>query len=175
MKKLALFSLLSITPLANASTDLVLPGEKWVAKFDKFICAAFGPAVQRPEALEKINLSFEKVTTDSTLDNALIRATFEENGVTCRYNAILFADNAAQTSTLVQSIAYVPGGDATTYRACLEGKALLDGAFEATNPYLYYGHPHNLAFMMPGVGAEGVCGAGQAAIGANFVVTGRIR
>ncbi len=41
-----------------------------VAKFDKYVCAAFGPAVARPEALEKIAVNFESLTTDSTLDNA---------------------------------------------------------------------------------------------------------
>ncbi len=172
MKKILLPLLISILPTSSfANTgDLVLAGEKWIAKFDKYICAAFTPAVARPQAFESLNVVFEQITTDMTLDNGLIKATFEEEGKACRYNAILFADNAASTSRLVESKAYAPADGSE----CAAGKALLDAAF-AANDYLYYGHPHNLAFMVPGVGAQALCGDTAQVVGVNFVVKGRIR
>lgn len=171
MRKFVLLSLLAVVPTSlsfAAEGDLTLPGEKWLAKFDKYVCAAFGPAVTRPEALERMNVQFAQITTDSTLDNGLVLATFEENGKACRYNAIVLADNAASTIKLVDSKAYAPAGDS----GCETGKAVLDDALRAVD-YLYYGHPHNLALMLPGVGAEGVCNGGQV-IGANFVVKGKV-
>lgn len=125
------------------TADLVLPGAKWIAKFDKYICAAFGESVPRPRNLENFSVNFDEITTDSTLDNALLKATFVENGKSCRYNAILFADNNAQSSQLVQSIAYNPEGNGSAYLDCAGGKAVLDQALASTK-YLYYGHPHNL-------------------------------
>ena len=167
-------SILSASSSFAAAGDLVLPGEKWIAKFDKYVCAAYGQAVARPQSLEQFKVTFEQITTDSTLDNALLKASFEENGKPCRYNAILFAENTAQTSQLLQSIAFSPNGGPTTYRDCIAGKAVLDNAL-LNNKYLYYGHPHNLALMMPGVGTEAVCGEGSFAVGANFVVKGKIK
>lgn len=175
MKKILVLSLISLLPGLAQAGDLVLPGEKWLATFDKYICAAFSPAVSRPSALDAFDVKFEQVTTDSTLDNALLKASFVEQGVECRYNAILFADNAAQTFSFVQSIAYAPSiTNGSAYKVCNAGKAMLDAAFQA-GPYLYYGHPHNVAFMLPGVGAEQICGNGSEAIGANFVVKGIVR
>lgn len=175
MKKLVLsafaMNLILAFPAFAQAGDLTLPGEKWLATFDKYVCEAFGEPVTRPQALERLNATFERLTTDSTLDNVLLKATFEENGKTCRYNAILFADNAAQTYTLVQSIAYDPAGAGSSYRDCSAGKAVLDNALSG-HPYLYYGHPHNVALMMTGVGAEAICGSGAQAIGANFMVKG---
>jgi len=178
LKKLILLSFaLNLTlafPFFAQAGDLTLPGERWLATFDKYVCAAFGESVTRPQALERLNATFEQLTTDSTLDNVLLKATFEENGKTCRYNAILFADNAAQAYTLVQSIAYDPAGGGSSYRDCGAGKAVLDGALSG-HKYLYYGHPHNVALMMTGVGAEAVCGSGAPVIGANFVVKGIVK
>lgn len=176
MNKTILSSLIAIfftTSAIAQSKDLSLPGEKWIAKFDKYICAAFGPAVEAPQSLASIKLQFEQITTDSTLDNGLLKATFEENGKLCRYNAIVLADNTASTLKLVQSIAYDPAGGATAYLDCNKGKALVDGYLKANN-YLYYGHPHNLAIMIPNVGAETVC-LGSDFLGANFIVKGRIQ
>lgn len=153
--------------------DLVLPGEKWVATHNSYLCEAFGDPVAAPLFLDQYQVKFERITTDSTLDNALLRASFVENGNTCRYNAILFADNAEQNSTLLQSIAYNTNSGASAYKDCLGGKKVLDEAL-AKNDYLYYGHPHNLAFMMPGQGAEVICGE-KALIGVNFVVTGKLQ
>lgn len=173
MKKLLLvtaFALVSITSsFAQDSRDLSLPGEKWLAKFTGYVCAAFTPVVAAPSEHADLKVKFERITTDSTLDNGLIKATFEENGVACRYNAILLADNAASTIRIVESKAYsVADGS-----ECAHGKAVLDAGLES-NSYLYYGHPHNLAIMIPSVGAEAVCGAGSTMIGVNFVVSGKI-
>lgn len=176
MKKNIFISLLAVFSAISAmaqAKDLTLPGEKWIAKFDKYVCAAFGSAVEAPARLASMKLQFEQITTDSTLDNGLLKATFEENGKLCRYNAIVLADNAASTVQLVQSIAYDPAGGASAYLDCNQGKAVLDASLKANN-YFYYGHPHNLAIMMPGVGAETVC-AGSEFLGANFVVKGRLQ
>jgi len=176
MKRLLLASVLCLAPAAFAAApaDLILPGERWIAASDKYVCSEDGVAVTQPPALQSIQAVFEQMTTDFTLDNALIKATFQENGKTCRYNAILFADNALRTAQLVQSIAFNPSGDAAAYRDCSSGKAVLDAAFKSVN-YLYYGHPHSLAFMLPGVGAETVCGEGAEAVGVNFKLQGKIQ
>lgn len=162
----AFLATLSLSAFANEG-DLVLQGEKWVAKHTGYKCAAFGADVARPASLEKLNVAFEKVTTDSTLDNGLIKATFTEDGVVCRYSAIIFADNAASTIRLVQSKSYSPSKASD----CAEGKRVLDAAFESIN-YLYWGHPHNLTMMVPVEGAQATCGADV--IGINFVVSGRV-
>lgn len=148
--------------------DLVLQGEKWIAKFNGYKCAAFGANVAAPAAFEKLNVAFETMTSDSTLDNGLVKATFTEEGVNCRYSAIIFADNAASTIRLVQSKSYSPEQKSE----CAEGKRVLDAALESLD-YLYWGHPHNLTMMVPAEGAEAVCGNGL--IGINFVVSGRIQ
>ena len=168
MKKLFVLSLLSVASIAHAETDLTLPGEKWIAQFNKYICSETGPAVEAPAALAERGFVFEQITTDATLDNVLLKATFNEAGVSCRYNAILFADNATRQSRLVESKAYAPAADG----ACAEGKALLDAAL-ASADYLYYGHPHNVALLLPKVGGESVC-EGAETVGVNFVVRGRI-
>lgn len=166
----AVLAALLLAPAAFASDeDLKLPGEKWLAQFDKYICAAFGPAVERPEGFEELGVEFLQMTTDSTLDNGLLKATFEEDGVQCRYSALLFADNAASTIRLVESKAFAP----TSTTKCEVGRERIDQALEM-NDYLYYGHPHNLAIMAPIVGAGHVCGPNAKLIGINFVVKGRI-
>lgn len=170
MKNFFAFALLIAVSLNTASAqDLSIPNPKWVATFNKYICAAFGPAVAAPSAFHYYNVKFETVTTDSTLDNGLLKATFVEDGRACRYSAILFADNAASTIRLVQSKAWAPARNSY----CVRGKAVIDAALEYNN-YLYYGHPHNLAFMVPVQGVEAVC-AGAQVMGVNFVVTGRIQ
>ena len=168
MNKILFTLLIAIAPMTSFAEegDLVLPGAKWVAKFDKFVCAAFGPAVSAPSSFADINVKFERIVTDSSLDNGLITANFTEEGSNCRYSAIIFADNAASTSKLVQSKAFSTAGV-----TCEKGKAIIDAALLA-NDYLYYGHPHNLAMMAPVDGAKQVCGSNL--VGINFVVTGKL-
>src|SRR3989344_910842 len=170
MKNLFMALLVTMTAtsaIANEG-DLVLNGEKWIASFKNYNCVAFGAEVARPAGHEKFQVSFEKITTVSTLDNGLLKATFVEDGKSCRYNAFVFADNAAATMRLVESKAYAVNGDSD----CAEGKALLDSNFESNN-YLYWGHPHNLTVLIPVEGAEAVCGNGF--VGVNFVVSGRVK
>ena len=174
MKLFSGILMLLFAQLAFAQQDLELPGEKWVGSFDKYICQAFAEEVDAPTVLKDLQVQFENITTDSSLDNALLRANFIDDGVECRYNAILFADNDAQTVELVQSIAFNKAGGASTYRDCAKGKAVLDQALQS-NDYLYYGHPHNLAIMAPGLGANAVCGEGAEFIGINFVVSGKLK
>ncbi len=161
-------ALLATSALAS-DEDLTLPGERWLATFDKYICAAFGPEAEQPEGYASLNVKFEQLTTDHSLDNGLIKATFEENGVLCRYSALVLADNAAATIKLVESKAYAPSKQAN----CADGRAVVDQTLE-DNSYLYYGHPHNLAIMVPVSGAANVCGSDATAVGVNFVVKGRI-
>src|SRR5690606_23306259 len=124
--------------------------------------------VYQPTMHSSRHVIFNSITTDSTLDNGLIKATFLENGRLCKYSAIMLADNAAKTIRLVESKAYSVEG---TQYSCVEGKEMLDAQLEA-NTYLYGGgKPHQLAILIPMTGACG--GAGQ--IGVNFVVSGRIQ
>lgn len=168
MKKMFLMALvLSASSAFAHENDMVLPGAKWVAKFKSYVCAAFGPEMSRPAAFEERQVVFETMTTDSTLDNGLLLASFVENGTACRYNALILADNAAATLRLVESKAFATEGAGD----CSAGQAMLDGYFAANN-YLYYGHPHNLAIMAPVGGSRELCGADM--IGVNFVVAGRI-
>lgn len=168
MKSFLTLALLISSQAFAQTGDLTLPGEKWVASFNGYVCDASGNKVTAPKAFSDINVKFERMTTDSTLDNGLIKATFEEEGKACRYSAIIFADNALKTSRLVQSKAYAVADDSD----CQAGKDVIDAAFEH-NDYLYYGHPHNLAFMAPVAGASDVC-EGASLVGVNFVVSGRI-
>lgn len=167
MSKLVL-GFLMLSASSVFAQDLTLPGEKWIAKFTNYVCVAFGPSVRASTELESFKVKFEQITTDSTLDNGLIKATFEEGNSVCRYSAIVLADNAAATMKLVESKAYATTGDSD----CITGKAMLDQNFVSNN-YLYYGHPHNLSIMIPAVGAEAVCN-GEKFLGVNFVVSGRI-
>lgn len=170
MNKLLILSfalLLSLTATAQ-NGDLVLQGEKWIASHTGYVCNTTGTKVEAPSSFKKFQVSFEKITTDASLDNGLIKATFIENGKTCRYNAFVFADNSANTIRLVESKAYAPEGNSE----CFEGKTMLDAALES-NDYLYYGHPHSLAIMTSVEGAEAVCGTSL--IGINFIVSGRVR
>ena len=115
-----------------------------------------------------MNLKVEGLSTDSTLDNGLIKATFEEEGKACRYSAIVLADNDAKTIKLVTSRSFAVNADAD----CARGQEVLDRAL-ADNTYLYFGHPHNLSVLAPVEGAEAVCGAGNTRVGITFVVSGR--
>lgn len=166
---LPILSVLAGTAFAGEG-DLTLPGEKWIATFNHYVCSETTPAAVRPAALDALDVQFERITTDASLDNVLLKATFTEDGKTCRYNAILFADNAARTVRLVESKAYASAGD----EDCADGRALLDEKLQGTD-YLYYGHPHNVAIMLPVDDAAALCGEGAEAVGVNFVVSGRVQ
>ncbi len=169
MKKTLLAGLMILTGLANAN-DLTIPGERWLAKSTGYACAAYDvDNVAAPTSHVEMDVVFEQITTDITLDNGLLIASFMENGVQCNYSAILLADNAASTIGLVESKAYSADGSVD----CQAGKEVLDQQLEM-NDYLYWGHPHNLTIMVPAASAEVVCGAGATHVGINFVVAGFI-
>lgn len=170
MKKLLLVAMVlsSVSAFAQES-DLTIPGEKWIAKFNKYVCAAFEDGVPATTTHSDLNIQFSQITTDYTLDNGLIKATFTQDGVTCRYSAIMFADNAASTIKLIESKAFAPEGGSD----CNLGREVIDSQL-IMNDYLYYGHPHNLAIMVPDSRASEVCGEAATHIGINFVVSGRI-
>lgn len=168
MKKTLFLCLIALIPAASfaAEGDLELPGERWLTKFDRYVCD-YDKATAQPAELADLKVAFEKASTDYSLDNVLITAAFEQNGAACRYSAILFADSDNKSSRLVESKAFnAEGAD------CSAGKAVLDRNL-AANSYLYYGHPHRIAIMMPVADAEAVCGAGKNTIGVEFVLTGR--
>ncbi len=152
-----------------AQSDLELPEAKWIAKSSGIVCNAYAPTNSKPLSHEEFNISFEEITTDSTLDNGLIKVTFQEAGHECRYSALMFADNEGQTIKLVESRAYALDGAA----GCVEGKKLLDEQLKF-NKYLYWGHPHHLSVMIPESSASEICGADAVSIGIDFTVTGRI-
>jgi hypothetical protein len=167
---LSLAAFLGSVSAIAAEGDLTLPGERWYARFERFVCesGAFQPGSARtPATLAAMNVKFERISSDRSLDNVLLLASFEEKGTACRYSAILFADNAKRTAKLVESKAFASSGSVS----CAEGKRKLDGYLADMN-YLYYGHPHHAALMMPVEDAQSICGGNETAVGADFVVTG---
>ncbi len=166
-----LFALLALSPFhAAAAEDLSLPGARWLGNANGFVCAnATTQQVQRPEGLENFAVNFETVTTDYSLDNGLLKANFVEDGVNCRYSALILADNTAKTLKLVDSVAYAPDAGSS----CEKGKALLDG-YLAANSYLYWGRPHHLTILVEDSSAAAVCGEGAASFGIDFVLAGKL-
>ncbi len=169
MKKAILGALMALSTLTQAQ-DLTLPGERWLANADGYICAAYGADVGAPALHSEIDVQFETLKTDRSLDNGLIKATFVEGGSVCSYTALLFADNAASTIKLVDSKAYALDGASD----CVVGKEILDGQLEF-NDYLYWGRPHRATIMVPSESAEALCGAGSTHIGINFLAEGLIQ
>ncbi len=171
MKLIALLTLSFMSVFAQAQEqDLELAGERWVAGHKGYLCEAFGDYVSVPTSHSKMNFTVERLSTDRTLDNVLIVATFEEEGVTCRYSSLLFADNDKGTVELLQSKAYSP----TLESNCLVGKQILDEQLQF-NDYLYWGHPHHVTIMIPENSANSICNNGTGLIGVDFTLTRVIR
>ncbi len=169
MKNTILVMLMAFSAVSGAQ-DLTLPGERWIANSDGYICAAYGADVGAPALHSELDVQFENLKTDRSLDNGLLTATFVEQGTVCRYSALLFADNAASTIKLVESKAYSVDGASD----CLVGKELLDEQL-TFNDYLYWGHPHRATIMVPSESAEALCGVGSTHIGINFLAQGLIQ
>lgn len=169
MKKVIFATLMAISAVTQAQ-DLTLPGERWIAKADGYICAAYGADVGAPALHSELDIQFENLKTDRSLDNGLLTATFIEEGAVCRYSALLFADNGASTIKLVDSKAYSVDGTSD----CIVGKELLDRQLEF-NDYLYWGHPHRATIMVPSESAQALCGAGSTHVGINFLALGLIQ
>lgn len=149
--------------------DLILPGARWLGKATGFICGAESEKIVRPAALEEINVVFETVVTDYTLDKGVLKASFVDGDSSCSYSALILADNAAKTLELSESRAFAKSGEGT----CEAGKALLDGLLSA-NQYLYWGHPHHLTIMVENSDAATLCGEGATHVGVDFVLAGRL-
>ncbi len=171
IKKISIvLSTLLIGLSASANSDLELPGEKWLASHTGYICNAFGEEISAPASHALYNVEFTGLSTDSSLDNVLVKAKFEQDGATCSYSLILLADNAAGTTTYVDSKAYATSGASD----CLAGKELLDEQLTANN-YLYWGHPHHVSLVIEENSAATLCGAGALTVAVDFVVSGVIR
>lgn len=170
MKNVLFIALLLVAQSSFAETDLSIPGEKWLGKFTGYICQPFTENVEAPKTHRDLKVKFESVVTDSTLDNGVLKATYEVNGSVCRYSAIMFADNAASTIKLIESKAY----SLTTGVDCSIGKTVLDDQLAPINDYFYYGHPHNMTVMVETVEGREFCGENATHVGVNFVVAGRI-
>lgn len=154
-----------------ADTDLVLPNAKWFGEFEGYVCDDSQTGfVPRPQLFNEMNVNFGKMYSDSTLDNVLLTATFEENGAQCNYSVIFLADNAAKTAKLVESRAYSTTAGAT----CEAGKKALDEKLIDFG-YLYYGKPHRVAIQMPFEDAADLCDAGAVTVAPSFVVKGRLQ
>lgn len=161
--------LLSVLSLNVQASDIVLEGERWLADSTGYKCGAFEESVEATPMLASMNTKFERLSTDYSLDNALVKATFTENGETCRYSALLFADNAAGTIEYVDSKAYAVDSDAK----CDNGKEILDQMFSFSK-YLYWGHPHHVTIMVSDRTAASICD-GKEKIGIDFTLSGIIR
>jgi hypothetical protein len=175
MKKLTplagLFLLFHLSPAQNArAEDLTLPNERWLAEFSRYLCTEGGTPVEAPLSLREQNFRLTRLTTDSSLDNVLLKAEFQEQGATCSYSALLLADNALNTVRLLDSRAHAPLDPAAP---CAEGKALLDQALAQTE-YWYFGRrPHSIALVALLPDTESVC-PGQTGVGITYDVRGRL-
>lgn len=170
MKQIIFAGLFALSTQSFANiTDLTLPGERWLAKFTAFVCQDGNTQTASvPAELAEKNVVFGRATTDITLDNLLVKATFEENGVLCNYSTLLFADNSANTVKLVQSVAHANGDEAL----CASGKTTLDNLL-SFNSYKYL--HGRAAIFIPAVDAAEQCGEGNSTVGIHFQVTGKIQ
>ena len=167
MKKMILAALFAVTALSNTfaqSADLVLDGERWLAKWTAYVCDdGHTQATEVPAELAEYNVEFNHLGADYSLDNIIVKASYEENGVACSYSAILFADNAAWTVELVESRG-LPVND------CANGKAVIDSVLEFNSYKYLHGRA---AIFVPFSNAEKACNDGSGKIGIHFQVYGR--
>lgn len=165
----ALLITVSISSAFAADSDLTLPNERWLSKFTAYVCEDGNTqTTSTPEQFAAFNVAFGKVSTDYSLDNYLLKATFDQDGATCSYSAIMLADNAAWTIKLVDSKAYATTGTSD----CVAGKAFLDQTL-AANTYKYL--HGRAAIFVPAKDAAAQCGAQSTTVGLHFQVTGRVQ
>ncbi len=166
MKKMIL-ALVSVMALTNSfAADLELDGERWLSKWTAYVCDDGNTlATEEPAELADYQVEFTKLSTDMSLDNVLIKATFVENGVKCSYSSILLADNAAWTICLVESRA-LPEAD------CANGKAVVDSVLEFNSYKYLHGRA---AIFFPFSNSNVACTDGAGHIGLHFQVTGRVQ
>lgn len=172
MKKSVFAALLMTLAFSSsfANTDLVLPEEeRWLAEFTAYVCEDGNTQTASvPEEFAAFNVKLGRTTTDYTLDNLLVKGTFEQDGATCNYSVLLLADNAAWNVKLVDSKAYAPNGGSD----CAAGKAMLDSKFAFNNYKYLHGRA---AIFVPATDAALQCGTGADSIGLHFQVRGRIK
>lgn len=163
MKKMILATLVLVSLTGTASAELVLDGERWLAKWTAYVCDDGHTESQVvPAELAEYNVQFGHFGADYSLDNGITKATFVENGVECNYSAILFADNDAKTVELVQS-------EATPALECANGKAVIDNVLNF-NEYKYL-HGRIAIYVPFSNSAEGC--ANESKIGLHYQVYGR--
>lgn len=166
MKKILTLVTLVLFSQSVVAQDLVLEGERWFGKFTGYVCADGNtPAQVAPSELARYEVAFGHVGADYSLDNVILKGTFQENGVTCYYSALLFADNAAWTAELVDSRAYSQEGV-----SCAEGHQAIDQTLSFNRYEYLHGRA---ALFIPSVDAEAACGAGAEEIALHLQVQGR--
>ena len=172
MKFILIASTCTILTLSTAFAevgDLTLPDARWVGKFTAYVCDQNGNEKTEiaPTAFAEKNVVLGQVFTDYSLDNVLLKASFTENGVACNYSALLLADNAKWTASLVDSKAFAP----VSGSECLEGKAVIDAALKF-NKYAYL---HGRVVIFAEIfGSEVSCGEGATTTGLHFQATGKL-
>ncbi len=170
MKKAFFAALVAMTALTSAfanNTDLVLENERWFGKFTSYVCDDGNTqALEVPAELADYNVAFNHIGTDYSLDNFVLKATFEENGTKCNYSAFLTADNAAWTIALSESRAFATEGTGT----CGAGQAIIDEVLAFNNYKYLHGRA---AIFFPFSNANAACLDGSGKIGIHFQVLGR--
>ncbi len=167
MKLLILAALFSATAFASQNTDLVLENERWYGKFTTYVCDDGNTqALEVPAEMADYNVEFGHIGTDYSLDNFILKGTFEENGTKCSYSAFLTADNAAWTIALSESRAFATEGTGT----CANGQALIDDVLAFNNYKYLHGRA---AIFVPFSNANTACLDGSGKIGIHFQVLGR--
>lgn len=140
MKTLLLALALFSSQAFAVEGDLVLPGARFLANFDRFICNDFAEeGVPLPSSLDGFGLKFDQLQVDGMTVAALITANFEENGQACRYSALL-QRGARSTLNRKESKAFSTRADIT----CEDGKAKIDAivtkmTFSVTKPINFIG------------------------------------
>ena len=168
LKFLFLSIVLNLSLAIGHEGDLVLDGEEWISTFKGYVCDDSGESVVVPSSFNELNVKFETLSADASLNNVLIKGTFKEDGAVCRYSAFLFADNDINTFSFIESKAFAVTGSSD----CFFGKMVLDDSFQFGD-YLYFGNPQNMALMASVRGALSICGGDT--VGVNFVVSGNVQ
>lgn len=168
MKKFVFAAMIALSATAFAQdTDLVLEGERWLAEHTTFVCEDGNTkALEVPTQFQSYDVQFNRLTTDYSLSNILVKANFTENGVACRYSAFLLGDKALWTVKLVDSKAY----SANAAADCEAGKAVIDEAL-AFNEYKYL--HGRAAIYVKADNAQAACGSDR--IGVHFQARGIIK
>jgi hypothetical protein len=156
---------------ANAAAaqtgDLTLPGERYSAPFDRYICSSFDETgVAEPAAITANGVVFEKLTSDAGLDNFLLVLTYASGDATCRYSAIIQPTATRGIAARTESLAYSTSEGVD----CSAGKDYLD-AWTGSLPYAYFerrGQPVQVSLGLPLDGLESQCGEGATKIGIVF-------